>query len=446
MEKMKRFEAKCFGLNEYGQGLIVVNKKTAAVSNLLPNEKALIEVDSAGNYRLYKLLRAAPSRVDSGCKIYERCGGCHLLHMNYSMQLEFKKNYVRECFKNYNINPKIEEIIAAETKTGYRNKMQVAFRFRENKIIYGFYEEGSHRLIPMSECLVQTSVQLEIVKHIQSLMTKLRIQPYNEDKRTGIIRFVMIKEGFASKELMVIIVTNSEIFPARSEFLKGLLTKFPQITTVIQNINPRKTSIILGNDERVLYGNGYIEDVLMGYRFRITSKSFFQINPEQTEKLYRKVLAMAAFTGTETVIDAYSGVGTIGIILSTSVAKVISVENNQQAVRAAISNAKLNNITNVRFVCDDATPFLQEMAKNKENIDAIIMDPPRSGSSEKFLTAVKELKPQKIIYVSCEAATQARDISYLSHDYQIQQMALVDLFIGTYHVETIALLTRKLQK
>ncbi|NLD26826.1 MAG: 23S rRNA (uracil(1939)-C(5))-methyltransferase RlmD [Acholeplasmataceae bacterium] len=443
MEKSKRFEAKCLGLNEYGQGLILDNKKTVPVANLLPSERALIANEANGVYRVHRILKASPNRVNPQCGIYERCGGCHLLHMNYSMQLEFKKDYVRECYKNYKINPKIEEIILAEKTTGYRNKMQVAFKYRENKIIYGFYEEGSHRLIPMSECLVQTGIQLQILKEIQSLMTKLRIQPYNEDKRTGIIRFVLIKEGFTSKELMVVIITNSEIFPARSEFLKALLTKFPQITTIIQNVNSRKTSIILGNDERILYGNGYIEDTLLGYKFRITSKSFFQINPEQTEKLYSKVIAMAGFTGTETVIDAYSGVGTIGIILSSHVGRVIAVENNQQAVKAAIANAKLNGVKNVHFVCDDATPFLQEMAKNKEKVDAIIMDPPRSGATEKFLAAIKELKPQKLIYVSCEAATQARDINFLNPDYQIQKMVLVDLFVGTYHVETIALLTRK---
>lgn len=446
MQKPKKIEVKCSELDNSGQGIVYIGKNKVLVPNLLPKETALIEYNEQNKFlkaKVLKVIKPSPIRQSSNCGIYEKCGSCQILHLKYKNQIEFKKDYVQNCFKQENIKFKINQIIEATTLTNYRNKMQVAFKYKDNKIIYGFYEEGTHRIIPLDECLVQTDVQLKIVKQIQRLMTKMRIAPYDEDKRTGIIRFALIKQGFTTNEIMVVIVTNSEFFPGRNEFVKLLTKECSEITTIVQNINSRKTSIILGDNEKVLYGKGYIEDYLCRIKFKITSKSFFQINPKQTEKLYNKVVEMANFNGNEKIIDAYSGVGTIGIILSKYVEHVLSVESNKQAVQAAISNAKNNNIKNVRFICDDATNFIENIAKDREKIDAVVLDPPRSGSTEKFLKSILKLKPKKVIYVSCEASTLARDLKLLVSDYDIVDSAIVDLFVGTFHIETIVLLTLK---
>jgi 23S rRNA (uracil1939-C5)-methyltransferase len=268
-------------------------------------------------------------------------------------------------------------------------------------------------------------------------------QAYDEDRKTGLIRYVLIKESYTNKNILITIVTSSDIFPGRSEFVKELRNKFPEITTIIQNINPRKTSIVLGEQERVLFGPGYIVDELLGLKFKIFSKTFYQINPEQTTKLYSKVIEYGNFKGNEIVIDAYCGVGTIGMSVARSVKEVIGVEQNKQSVINAKSNARDNNIKNINFICDDATSFIEEIAKDNAKVDVVIMDPPRIGSTEKFLNSLKKLKPKKIIYVSCEAKTLARDVKLILSDYSISKICLVDMFVGTYHVETVVLLSHK---
>ena len=446
MNKPRKVEVKCFELNELGQGLVKIDGKVEAVSNLLPKEEAIVEINNDYKYqrvKIVRILKASPLRQEPKCDIYQKCGGCQLLHLNYESQIKFKRDYVINAFKQYKVNLKIDEIIRADKISDYRNKMQVAYRYKDNQIIYGFYEEDTHRVIPMTKCLVQTGIQNEIAKYVQTIMVKMKLPPYHEDKRTGLIRFVLVKEAFKTSQVMVIVVTNGDIFPGRSEFVKHLRTKFPEITTIVQNINTRQTSIILGDQERILYGPGYIEDYLCNIKFKISSKTFFQINPAQTEKLYSKVIEYAKFSGQETIIDAYCGVGTIGLILANYVNYVIGVESNKQSVSNAVENARENKIKNIQFICDDATEFIERFAKEKRQIDALIMDPPRSGSTERFLNAVLLLKPNKVIYVSCEAKTLARDLQVITKQYEIKNTAIVDMFVGTYHVESISLLERR---
>lgn len=446
MNKPRKVEVKCFDLNDQGMGLVKIGKETYAVSNLLPSEVALVDVYDDYKYqnvKVSKILKPSSQRQEPNCGIYQKCGSCQLLHLKYDAQIQFKQDYVINAFKEYKINFKINEVIKAEQISEYRNKMQVAFRYRENKIVYGFYEEDTHRIIPMDECLVQSKIQNDIAKYIQTLMTKMKITPYNEDKRSGIIRFALIKEARVTKQILVVIVTNGEIFPGRNEFVKMLKAKFPEITTIVQNINTRQTSIILGDQERVLFGNGFIEDYLCNIKFKISSKTFFQVNPLQTEKLYSKVIEFGNFNGSEVIIDAYCGVGTIGLIASPHVKHVIGVESNKQSIINAVSSMKENKIKNIEFVCDDATEFIEKLAKNNEKIDAVIMDPPRSGSTEKFLNSILKLKPQKVIYVSCEAKTLARDLKLIINDYKISKTAIVDMFVGTYHIETVVLLEKR---
>lgn len=441
-----KFEAKCIGLNELGYGMFHVKNKTEAVPNFLPKEVAIIEQSEYNgykNYRLHKVLKPAKERVDPKCSVYHKCGSCQLLHMDYDSQIEFKKNYVLNCFKEYKIPFKINEIIRAEQKVAYRNKMQIGYRVRDNQVIYGFYEEDTHRVVAIDKCNVHSAKQNEVAAMIAKVMKELRIMPYNEDKKTGVIRYALIREAIMTKQLLVTIVTGSEVFPGKNEFIKRLLAKCPYINTIIQNINGRKTSIVLGDREKVLYGSGSIEEILCGIKFKLSSQTFFQVNPVQTEKLYNKVAEYANFKGNEIIIDAYCGVGTIGMTLAKHVKHVYGVESNKKSVANARQNAIDNKIKNISFVCEDATNYIMELAKEKCQIDAIIMDPPRSGSTEAFLNAVKELKPQKVVYVSCEAKTLARDLKLLEKDYIITSSAIVDLFVGTYHIETIVSLIKK---
>lgn len=440
----QKLTIKATGINGLGEGIYKIGKDEFTCPYLLPKEEAVIEVNRERGIktRLLKVVKPSPDRVDPKCSIYYRCGSCQLLHMNYESQVKFKKDYVLDCFKKQNIKIKIDEFIEAENKTRYRNKMQVAFKYQDRKLVYGFYEEATHKIIPVDDCLVQTEKQNKVIKTCCDILENMKIAPYQEDKRTGIIRFILIKEAIKTNELMVVVVTNTPVFPGSNEFVRRLTQKEKSVTTIIQNINTRHTSIILGDNERVLYGKGYISEFLNNMKFKITSKSFFQVNPIQTEKLYSKVIEFGEFTSKDVVMDAYSGVGTIGMIISPFVGNVISVENNKQAVQAAIDNLKYNNIKNVRVYNDDATEFM--IKKQSElKIDVLVLDPPRSGSTEKFLNAAIKLKPKKIIYVSCEASTLARDCQILLKEYKIVKTALVDLFVGTYHVETICSLERR---
>ena len=442
--KRIKIESKCLYLNDLGEGVFKDGKEFGSASNFLKGEKAILEkvsTFSKTRYRVIKRLTSASNREEPKCKIYDKCGGCQLLHMDYNSQMKFKYDYVVNSFKEYKLNPKIDEVIVADIKERYRNKMQVAYTTFNNNIIYGFYEEESHRIIPLDDCLVQSVRQNEIARSVAKIMRELHIAPYNEDKRTGLIRFVLIREAHKTNEVLVTIVTNSDVFPGKNEFVNRLRKACPYITTLVQNINTRKTSIILGDDERIIFGKGYIEDELCGIKFQISSKTFYQINPYQVEKLYLKAIEYAGLTGNEIVLDAYCGVGTIGTICSPYAKEVIGVESNKQSVINARNNAYNNKIKNIHFVNMDATEYL---LKNQDiKFDCIIMDPPRSGSTVEFLNAVKTISPKRIVYVSCEAKTLARDLKVLDNKYKIEKIALVDMFVGTYHIEVLTKLIRK---
>ena len=377
------------------------------------------------------------------CKYYKSCGNCQLLNKTYQDTLTHKLNYVNSCLAKYNIRDKVSEIVPSEKNFGYRNKMILGYKYANGKIISGFYEENSHKIVDIEDCLMHSDLQNEIARGIKKIFSDLKIRPYDEDRKIGLVRYVLIREAVFKKEVLVTIVTSTDVFPARNEVVKRIRNLSPLIKTIVQNINPRKTSIVLGDKERVLYGPGFIKDEMCGITFNITSKAFYQVNPLQTTKLYGKVIEHSKFNGSETIIDAYSGVGTIGMILSKSVKNVISVENNKQAVSAAIVNSKNNNISNVKFICDDATNFIINLANEKEKVDAIIMDPPRSGSTPEFLNSAIKLRPNKIIYVSCDPATLARDLQILNRYYKIDKMTCFDMFCWTEHVETVVNLLKR---
>ena len=278
-------------------------------------------------------------------------------------------------------------------------------------------------------------------------MRSFRIRAYDEDTGYGLLRHVLVRKGYHSGQIMVVLVLVSPILPSKNNFVKALRKKFPEISTVVINVNDRKTSMVLGERNITVYGKGFIEDELCGCTFRISPTSFYQVNPQQTEKLYRKAISCAKLTGKETVIDAYCGTGTIGLIASSRAKHVIGVELNRDAIKDAISNAKRNHIHNVTFYNEDAGQFMVEMAEKGKRADVVIMDPPRTGSDEAFLSSVVRLAPDKVVYVSCGPETLARDLKYLTkHGYRMKECTPFDLFPFTKHVETVVLLSQLRQK
>ena len=388
--------------------------------------------------------QSTPKKVGKGnaCPLYKKCGGCQLQNMTYDEQLSFKQAKTIKYLGRFG---HVEEIIGMEEPTHYRNKVQAAFgTTRGGMIVSGVYQSSSHNIVLVDECMLEDKTADKIIVDIRKMLPRFKLTAYNEDTGKGFLRHVLVKRGFATGEVMVVLVTGSAVFPGKKDFLKALLKKHEEITTVIWNINPSKTSLVLGKREEVLYGSGYIEDILCGKKFRISAKSFYQINPVQTEKLYGTAIEFAGLTGKETVLDAYCGIGTIGLVALDKAKQVVGVELNEDAVRDAIMNAKLNEAKNIRFFCADAGEFMVGMAEANEKVDVVFMDPPRAGSDIPFLKSIATLKPKKVVYVSCNVETQARDLAFLcKNGYKVGRIQPVDMFPHTNHVECVVLLSRK---
>lgn len=386
--------------------------------------------------------KAVSKKIEkSRCPVHGKCGGCQLLDMPYEKQLKQKQNQVSKLLKSY---CNTEKIIGMEDPFHYRNKVHAVFGHRKDgTVISGTYQQGTHFIVPVDECLIEDKRADAIIRDIRELLKSFKIKTYNEDTGYGLFRHVLVRTGHHSGQVMVVLVLGSPILPSKNNFVKALRKLHPEITTIVLNVNNQKTSMILGEKETVLYGKGYIEDELCGHTFRISSKSFYQVNTVQTEKLYTKAIELAGLTGKERVIDAYCGIGTIGLIASDKAKEVISVELNPDAVKDAIVNAKRNGIKNVRFYQNDAGIFMRQMADEGECADVVFMDPPRSGSDEKFLSSVVTLHPKRIVYVSCDPTTLARDLKYLTkHGYRAVTAVPVDMFPATEHCETVCLLSK----
>lgn len=381
-------------------------------------------------------------KVTSKCPVFKECGGCQMLDMPYQEQLNKKQMELEGLLKKY---ATVHPIIGMKNPYYYRNKVHAVFDHdRRGNAFSGVYKANTHIVVPVESCMIEDQKADEIIGTIRGLLKSFKIRTYDEDTGYGLLRHVLVRRGFSTGEIMVVLVTASPVLPSKNNFVKVLLEKHPEITTIIQNVNNRGTSIILGEKEKNLYGKGYIEDILCGYVFRISSKSFYQVNPVQTEILYRKAIEAAGLTGTETVIDAYCGIGTIGIVASKYAAQVIGVELNQSAVRDAVENAKRNGISNVHFFCNDAGAFMVNMAEQGERADVVFMDPPRSGSTEEFIDSVAKLKVGKVVYVSCNPVTLERDLGdFEKKGYRAEGVWGMDLFPHTAHVETVVLLERK---
>ena len=384
----------------------------------------------------------APTTPLSRCPLFHKCGGCQLQNLSYEEQLRYKQSKVNALLGKF---CRVQPIFGMENPYHYRNKVQAAFALtRQREVISGVYQSGSHRIVKVDSCQIEDTVADRIVVDIRRMLPDFQILPYQEDSRKGLLRHVLVRRGFQSGQVMVVLVTSNPIFPLKKKFVSALLQKHPEITTVVLNINPYQTSLLLGEREEVLYGKGYIEDTLCDCVFRISAKSFYQINPVQTEFLYSTAIEFAQLTGKERVLDAYCGIGTIGIIAAKNAGEVLGVEVNGDAVKDARVNAKLNALTNIGFVKADAGKYMVELANEGHSVDVVFMDPPRAGSDEAFLTSVITLSPKKVIYISCNPETQARDLRTLvKGGYRVTKIQPVDMFPHTKHIECVCLLERK---
>lgn len=375
------------------------------------------------------------------CPYSKKCGGCQLQNMDYSRQLKYKQAKAVSLLGKFH---RVNKIIGMENPYYYRNKVQAAFGLtRSGKIVSGVYQSSEKRIVNVDSCMTEDKKADEIIVEIRKMLPDFKIVPYNEFNGKGFLRHVLVKRSFVTNQIMVVLVGANAVFPQKAKFVSALLKKFPEITTVVFNVNSGRLSMLLGEREEVLFGKGYIEDKLCGYVFRISAKSFYQINPCQTEVLYKTAIDYADLSGDEVVLDAYCGTGTIGLVASEKAKKVIGVELNKDAVKDAIVNAKINNIENASFYNADAGEFMVEMAKENEQVDVVFMDPPRKGSDKRFLTSLLKLSPKKIVYISCNPETQKRDLFTLTKGgYKVRKIQPVDMFPHTNHVETVALLTK----
>lgn len=376
------------------------------------------------------------------CPYYGRCGGCQMQEYSYEEQLQLKQKRLQELFGDFG---PVEPIVGMENPLHYRCKVHAAFgRGRDGKTVSGVYQAESHRIVAVENCMIEHEAAEKIVAAVKELLPKFKLQPYDEDRRRGFLRHVLVRVGRFSGEVMVVLVTASRLFPGKKEFVKELLRRCPEITTVVQNINDRPTSMVLGKDNETLFGPGRISDSLCGLNFLISPGAFYQVNPVQTEVLYGTAMEFAGLTGSELVVDAYCGTGTIGLIAAKNAREVVGVELNRDAVKDAVLNAKRNGIKNARFFADDAGKFLCRMAQEGQAADVVFMDPPRSGSSEDFLRALRQVKPEKIVYVSCDPDTLRRDLEILikGGKYTAVRIRGVDMFPYTEHVETVVELKR----
>ena len=373
------------------------------------------------------------------CPHAKKCSGCQLQNMDYEEQLCFKQ---ATCVKLLGRFTFLDEIIGMKHPFHYRNKVQAAFGFRHGRVISGVYQSATGNIIPVESCLLEDEGADRIIVSIRKLCESMNVHAYDNRTGRGFLRHVLVRTA-VNGDTMVVLVTTKGDFPSRSLFVKKLLKLHPEITTVVRNINPTDKGLMLGDQSEVYYGDGFITDTVCDLTFRVSPKSFFQVNRTQTEVLYKKALAFARLTGKERVLDAYCGTGTIGLVMAKYAKEVLGVEQNRDAVKDAKVNAEQNGIKNIRFVGADAGKFMDRLAAEGETIDVVVTDPPRAGCSPQFLKSVITLSPKRIVYVSCNPETLARDLHTLRKGgYKVKKIQPVDMFPYTAHVETVTLLER----
>ncbi|MCR5671314.1 MAG: 23S rRNA (uracil(1939)-C(5))-methyltransferase RlmD [Butyrivibrio sp.] len=415
--------------------------KVSKAGNVSENRKASVQKGDFKKKAAEKSEEKAAESKKSRCPYFKKCGACQMIDTPYKKQLKIKHARVQELLEPY---CKVESFIGMESPEHYRCKVHAVFSHdRKGNPISGIYKEGTHDVVPVENCLLEDQKADAIIASIRGMLKSFKIKTYDEDNGFGLLRHVLIRMGRNTGEIMVVLVTVSPIFPSKNNFVKALLKEHPEITTIVQNVNDKQTSMILGDREKAMYGPGFIYDTCCGMKFKISPKSFYQVNPVQTELLYNTAIEMANLKGTEVALDCYSGVGTIGIIASPHVKEVISVEVNKDAVKDAILNAKINDVKNITFYRNDATEFMKQMAASGDKADVVFMDPPRQGSTPEFIDGLFTLSPEKIVYISCSPDSLANDLKLITKGgYEVKKAIPVDMFPFTRSVETVVLLMK----
>ena len=437
-------------LTHEGSGVAKIDGYPIFVPYGLPGEKAKIKVTKLnkgyGFGRLMELYEESPDRAEPPCPIYKQCGGCQLQHLSYEGQLKAKEKMVRELMTRIG---KLEEVnvlpvLGMDEPWNYRNKAQVPVGEMEGGLVAGFYAKRSHEIIDMDECLIQFTENDEMVRLVKGICEKHGVKAYNEKQHKGTLRHIMVRTGQVTGELMVVLVTRTPDMPNRRKIIEEIVEAVPNITSIIQNVNTKRTNVILGDQTITLWGADVISDYIGDIKFEISPRSFYQVNPIQTKVLYDKTLEYADLSGHETVIDAYCGIGTISLFLAKKAKKVYGVEIVPEAIEDARKNAALNEITNVEFEVGEAETVIPNWYKQGITADTLVVDPPRKGCDENLLKTIAAMKPKKVVYVSCDPATLARDLRYLEDNgYKTVEVQPVDMFPQTMHVECVAKLVLK---
>ena len=427
-----------------GEGIAKIDGYTTFVKGGLKGEKVKIKMlkvnKDYGFAKLVEVLEKSEERDEPICSVFGKCGGCSLQHINYEAQLDYKTNTVRNTLRKalgYDVG--VEQTIGMGIPYNYRNKAQ--YPVVDDKI--GFFAGRTHALIENEKCYIQNETSDKLAKDAFKILRKYNISSYNEKSGKGCLRHIITRIGIHTGELMLVLVTNEKNIKHKDEIVSELTKEYPTIKSIIQNVNMQNTNVILGNECVILYGQEYITDILGEYKFKISPLSFYQVNPVQTEVLYNIAKEYANLQGTETVFDLYSGIGTISIFIADNAKKVYGVEVVEQAVFDAKENAEINEIRNVEFIQGEAEVIVPEMYKEGKKADVVFVDPPRKGCDEKLLETIKEMKAQKVVYISCNPATLARDLKYLTDNgYEIKKVQPVDMFPQTSHVENVVLLEK----
>lgn len=454
VEKNKEYIFDIISQGYEGEGIAKIdNKYPIFIEGALKGEKVkvrIVKVNKNFAYgKLMEVLEASEQRVNPPCAIYKRCGGCKLQHASYKAQLDFKWDRVKDCVSKIGkLNPSIVKYpLGMENPWRYRNKVQLPIGLINGEVKIGFFAPRSHDIIDMESCLIQDEIGDKVVKLTREWIEKFNIRPYNVDgeyDEKGIVRHIMIRRGFTTNEVMVVLVTNGEKLPHKEEFVDLMVKNIPGIKSVIQNINSKKTNVILGLESKTLWGEDTISDYIGDFRFNISPLSFFQVNPTQTEVLYGKALEYANLTGNEEVFDAYCGTGTITLFLSQKAKKVYGVEIIPQAIDNAWINAKENKVENVEFFVGESEVVIPDLINKGVKADVVVVDPPRKGCDKKLLDAITNIDAKKIVYVSCDPSTLGRDLQVLEENgYKTLEVQPVDMFPNTAHIENVALLIKK---
>ncbi|MBP3033488.1 23S rRNA (uracil(1939)-C(5))-methyltransferase RlmD [Staphylococcus warneri] len=437
-------------LTHEGHGVVKIDRYPIFIPNTLIDEKIEYKVIKVKkNFAIGKLIKViteSDARVEPPCIYYYKCGGCQLQHMSYQAQLNMKKEQVVNLFhrKAKFTNTVIKDTVGMEDPWRYRNKSQIPVGLsKDQQPIMGFYRQRSHDIIDMESCLIQDQQHQQVMNDLKQLISELNISVYNEKTKKGLLRHLVVRTGHYTNQLMIILVTNGKAFKQAESLVDALVRKYPNVTSIKQNINDAHSNVIMGPQSITLYGEEEIEDQLSEVTFNISDQSFYQINSHQTEKLYQQALDYAQLTGDEIVLDTYCGIGTIAIYMAENARHVYGVEVVPSAINDANQNATKNQLENTTFVCGKAEEVILKWKAEGIRPDVVMVDPPRKGCDETFLETILELNPKRIVYISCNPSTQQRDAHILNHQYDLKDITPVDMFPQTTHIETVALFERK---